>query len=112
MSVCANPQRRREARQIATGTVVLFLEESSTSVVGELKDLSYCGLSIKHSPTILRHGQIFKINYNHEEKSVRAVWVQNADGCSFAGLLNQEVYLIDRLIAGEKELFSQLVAPY
>jgi RNA polymerase sigma-70 factor, ECF subfamily len=105
-------ERRREERQTAVGTLVLFLDDRDVNMVAEIKDLSACGFGVRQGSPGSKAGRVLRVSHNHEEKRVRVVWTQDKGECSTLGLLNEEVYLIDRLRAGDTESFSRLVSPH
>ncbi len=105
-------ERRREERQPAVGAIVLLLDDRDANMVAEIKDLSPCGLGIRQGSPGLNAGRVFRVSCNHEEKRVRVVWAQDEGGCSVVGLLNEEVYLIGLVRAGDTESFSRLVFPH
>jgi RNA polymerase sigma-70 factor (ECF subfamily) len=112
MSLGPASERRREERQPTVGELVLFPDDRDQGVVAEILDLSACGFGVRQASPGLNAGRLLRVSYNHEAKRVHVVWAQDKDGCSLLGLLNEEVYLIDRLRAGDTESFLRLASPH
>jgi RNA polymerase sigma-70 factor, ECF subfamily len=105
-------ERRREARQPAVGALVLFLDDRDVGIAAEIKDFSACGFGVRQGSSGPKAGRVLRVSHNSEEKKVRVVWVQDQREFSVLGLLNEEVYLIDNLRAGDTESFSRLISPH
>jgi RNA polymerase sigma-70 factor, ECF subfamily len=81
-------------------------------MIAELRDLSSCGLGLRHSCFQLELGHVYIGSHNQHEKRMRTLWMRKVGPSSEAGLMDEDVFLIDRIKAGETESFLQLVAPY
>jgi len=74
--------------------------------------MSPSGLRAQFGHVALRPQQVTRLCYHDRQARFRIVWLKRHGRGVEAGLMNQEAYLINRLHAGESELFSELIAPY
>ena len=112
MASGASPDRRREVRQPAAGAVVLFHGGGRTCFNGKLRDTSPSGLRAQFVHAALRPGQVARLCNDDRQVQFRIVWLKRHGSGVEAGLVNHEAWLINRLRAGESELFSELILPY
>jgi len=102
-----------EARHSASGPITLILQQQPANIIrGELKDVSPSGLRVRLECAAFESGQLAAIRYAREEKKVRIIWVRELAGKIESGLLLQEAYLVQRVLAGDSQAFSELISPY
>lgn len=108
----ASPDRRREVRQPAVGAVVLFPDNCQTRITGRLTDTSPSGLRAELGHVTLKPEQVTRLYHADRQGRFRIVWLKGHGRGVEVGLENHEACLINRLRAGESELFSELISPY
>jgi RNA polymerase sigma-70 factor (ECF subfamily) len=92
--------------------MILFAENPALNIAGELKDWSPSGFRVEHNCALLKPGIVVRIHYANLEKRVRIVWVRSHGGKIETGLLHQETYLVQRVLAGDGASFAELASPY
>src|SRR5262245_10238630 len=107
------PDRRRSGqRHSAAGIVNLSSTEPAAQVTGQLVDISSCGFRVRHTYPGFRPGQTLCLEHASRHTEVRNMWMRHCGNCVESGLLQYEAYRIQRLKAGDRGLFRELLAPY
>ncbi len=113
MAPLIGPDRRRSGERLrAAGMVILSAAEPARIVTGQLVDMGSCGFRVQHAYPGFKPGQMLCLDYAGRDTEVRVIWVRHCGNCVESGFVQYEAYRIQRLKAGDGELFSELLAPY
>lgn len=71
----ARPEKRREARRVATGEVsISFADPAPCEIRGQLIDLSTSGFRVRHAFRSLMAGQVVEYSHPIGAGKARVIW--------------------------------------
>src|SRR5262245_60874694 len=113
MAPFIGPDRRTSGeRQCVDESVSLSCTEPRATVTGHLVDISSCGFRVRHAYPTFKPGGMLRLEQAGRRTEVRIMWMRHCGNCVESGLLQYEAYCIQRLKAGDRGLFAELLAPY